>query len=134
MATLRQIKHELWNEKGRSAWRKGVIEYAWELIDNIEQSSNYLGLREDDEIVITDTDMLNGAIDWKSYSWGGSSLIYDIDIAQALCTPSELKKTDNGRRRLNKDEEWLDVQARALFQAAALIHSIQYRLNKGAQA
>lgn len=134
MATLRQIKHELWNEKGRSAWRRGVIEYAWELIDNVEQSVNYLGLRENDNIVITDRDMLNGANSWHDYSWGGSSLIYDTDIAQVLCTPSELKKTDNGRRRPNKSDEWLDVQARALTQAAHLIKSIQYKLNKGVQA
>ena len=61
--------------------------------------------------------LLNGASDWAQYSWGGSSLIYDGDIAARLCCPSELKKTRNGERRPNAREEWLDVQARALFQA-----------------
>ena len=62
--------------------------------------------------------LLNGAADWSQYSWGGCSLIYDSDIAERLCSPSELKKTRNGERRPNSREEWLDTQARALFQAA----------------
>lgn len=60
----------------------------------------------------------NGASDWDQYSWGGSSLIYNSDIAERLCCPSELKKTRNGERRPNSREEWLDTQARALRQAA----------------
>ena len=61
---------------------------------------------------------LDGAADWSQYSWGSCSLIYDSDIAERLCCPSELKKTRNGERRPNSREEWLDVQARALRQAA----------------
>lgn len=49
---------------------------------------------------------------------GGCSLIYDSDIAERLCCPSELRKTHNGERRPNSKEEWLDTQARALTQAA----------------
>ena len=52
------------------------------------------------------------------YSWGGCSLCYDVDIAARLCTPSELRKTRNGERRPNGREEWLDVQTRAIHQAA----------------
>lgn len=137
MAKLAEIKAALEQEKGRSAWRKGVINYAWELFDNIEQHENWLGLNTDIEYKAAALDgiMLNGAQDWKQYSWGGCSLIYDADIAQELCTPSELKKTDNGRRRPNSREEWLDVQARALFQAAHLIKSIAWAIDrKGVQA
>lgn len=65
--------------------------------------------------------LLNGAGDWSQYSWGGCALIYDQEIAKALCNPTELKKTRNGERRPNSREEWLDVQARALGQAARLI-------------
>ena len=131
MATLREIKNELEKEYGRSAWRRGVIAYAWELFDNIEQRENWLGLNSDTNYKATalDSIMLNGAADWKEYSWGGCSLIYDTDIAKQLCTPSELKKTDNGRKKPNNQEQWLDVQARALFQAAHLIKGITYRLD-----
>ena len=138
MITMTGIKHELETmKKGRSAWARGVYNYAWELIDNIEQNHNYLGMKEHDQISINELEkyMLNGASNWNEYSWGGCSLIYDADIAQALCTPSELKKTDNGRRRPNNHEQWLDVQARALLQASHLIKSIAWRLDKkGVQA
>lgn len=137
MATMAQIKNELQKEIGRSAWRRGVLSYAWELIDNVEQHYNYIGLREHDVISIRELKdyTLNGADNWDDYSWGGCSFIYDTDIAKMLCNPTELKKTDNGRRRPNKDEQWLDVQARALKQAAHLIASIAYRIDaKGVQA
>lgn len=70
--------------------------------------------------------LLNGASDWSAYSWGGCSLIYNGDIAARLCAarlccPSELKKTREGERRPNSREEWLDVQARALSQAARVV-------------
>lgn len=131
MATLKQIRNELEKEQGRSAWRRGVIAYAWELFDNIEQYENWLGLNDENNYKATALDavMLNGAKDWKEYSWGGCSLIYDKDIAKQLCTPTELKKTDNGRKQPNKSEQWLDVQARALFQAAHLIKDIAYRID-----
>lgn len=52
-----------------------------------------------------------------SYCYGGLALIYDEDIAKALCTPSELKRTNSGRNDPNPRETWMDVQARAYFQA-----------------
>lgn len=48
-------------------------------------------------------------------------MIYNADIAERLCCPSELKKTRNGERRPNNREEWLDTQARALYQAASRV-------------
>jgi hypothetical protein len=67
---------------------------------------------------------LNGAEDWSQASWGGCYECYDGDIAKRLCTPSELKKTRNGERRPNASEEWLDVQARALYQAFRRIYQL----------
>ncbi|HZK45919.1 MAG TPA: hypothetical protein VFD34_06795, partial [Clostridia bacterium] len=65
--------------------------------------------------------LLNGADNWNQYSYGGSALIYDGDIAERLCSPSEYKRSREGERRPNSREEWLDVQARALNQAANMI-------------
>ena len=48
------------------------------------------------------------------------SLIWNGDIAKRLCTKSELAKLktrDGDYRKPNAREDWLDVQARALFQA-----------------
>ncbi len=109
--------NEIINCKDRSAWNKGVTKYAIDLIDyainNIEYFTGDIAKRADVEEFL-----LNGACNWSQYSWGGCALIYDSDIAKMLCTPSELKKTRNGERRPNSQEEWLDTQARALYQAA----------------
>ena len=58
--------------------------------------------------------------------YGACSLIYDEDIAKRLCTPSELKRTNNGDRNPSSRETWLDMQARALSVAFRRICSIIY--------
>lgn len=102
--------------KERSAWGRGVQAYAADLVDNLQERAEYEDRTPAPEEVREW--LLNGARSWSEYSWGGSALIYDGDIAARLCTPSELKRTRNGERRPNSREEWLDVQARALHQAA----------------
>lgn len=113
---------ELNTRKDRSAWNKGVTEYATELAESLDnwdkQPESVAELREM---------MLNGAGDWKAYSWGGLSLIYNQDIAERLCSPSELKRVTNKsglRDYPNSREHWLDVQARALYQAANRVAEI----------
>ena len=98
----------------RSAWNRGVMRYALELVNSVEIGEE-----------ITEKKMLNGAENWHQYSEGGYALIYDVDICHRLCTPSEIKKTKDGERRPNKQETWLDTQARALYQAARLIMKIK---------
>ena len=94
----------------RSAWRRGVYDYALMLLYNCCDVEDFhaTDLKEV---------LLNGARDWNQYSYGGCACIYDSDIAERLCTPSELKRRDYGRLKPNSREEWLDVQARALYQA-----------------
>lgn len=111
-----EIRAELEARKDRSAWDRGVTAYALELVDELEGLAAYEGRNPENGKECREW-MLNGARDWSQYSWGGSSLIYDSDIAERLCTPSELEKTRHGERRPNSREEWLDTQARALYQA-----------------
>ena len=92
----------------RSAWSKAVKEYALELVESLE--GNYSQVK-----------LLNGAENWKAYSYGGSSLIYNADIAERLCSPSELKRCKCGDLQPNRNESWLDCQARALRQASNLV-------------
>lgn len=112
MKTIAEITAIIESTNPRSAWSRGVKEYALELLEDFPADSVYGSPMELNKI------LLNGARNWSDYSWGGSSLIYDCDIASRLCTPAELKKTHNGERRPNKDEQWLDTQARALNQAS----------------
>jgi len=120
MATIKEIKKQLEKETSRSKWGKGVIEYAEELIDNLY----WLEDKEELQEGTLEKTLLNGASSWSEYSWGGCSLIYDADICERLATPSEQKRTDNGRLNPNSNEQWLDTQARALYQAYSLIERI----------
>ena len=115
--TMNAIVEAIEARNERSAWARGVKEYALELVENLES------LEDDDleSFAMVEKALLNGASNWSEYSWGGCSLIYNSDIAERLCTPSELKRTRNGQRRPNSNEEWLDTQARALFQASEVV-------------
>ena len=116
MKNYKEIKKNLEARKDRSAWNKGVTVYALEMLDEVAEQIDYTK-KEPETRAELKALALNGAADWSQYSWGGSSMIYDCDIAERLCTPSELKKTKGGERKPNSQEEWLDVQARALYQA-----------------
>jgi len=116
---LERVRTALENRNDRSAWNKGVTVYALELLENLEELAEGGYVQEDSlkDYRALKTAALNGAKDWEQASWGGCYLIYNSDIAERLCNPSELKKTRGGERRPNSREEWLDVQARALYQA-----------------
>ena len=96
------------NQKQVSAWDKGVNLYALELVEFLQ----------DEDLWANNHNMLNGAEDWGHFSYGGSSLIYNGDIAERLCPPSVFKAKKEGDLPPNSSEEWLDVQARALLQAS----------------
>lgn len=101
----------------RSAWRRGVKQYAMDLIENLPDfqdltPENCRGI------------LLNGAVSWKEWAYGGCGLVYDTDIAERLCTPSELRKKRGGELEPSSHESWLDVEARAVGQAASAIKVI----------
>lgn len=112
----------------RGAWEKGVKEYAIELVESL-QYAPYQDIAPEGTTLLKQV-LLNGARDWSHYSYGGNSLIYDCDIAERLCSPSELKKKKGGDLPPNSREDWLDVQARALHQACNKIIRIYCRLSK----
>lgn len=117
MKSYSDILAALEARKDRSAWDKGVTVYAVDLLDEYQERAKFEGREAADRKEFKEW-LLNGASTWSEYSWGGSARIYNGDIAKLLCSPSELKRTRNGERRPNSQEEWLDTQARALAQAA----------------
>ena len=100
---------------GRSAWSKAVHVYAVEMIESLDASAD-LG----NETLLKKA-LLNGAADWHQYSEGGCALIYHADIAERICSPSELTRCNGGERQPNGWETWIECQARALCQAEALV-------------
>lgn len=103
----------------RSAWRRAVVSDAMDLVDSLDCSEIPNNWEELEKL------LLNGAADWFAYSYGGCAFVYNEDIARHYCTPSELRRVTHAdgtiSERANAGENWLDVQARALRQAAFLI-------------
>lgn len=106
--------------RARSAWGRAVIVYAQELLEDLESNPSLID-EFNEGMPVREKDLLNGAINWEAYSEGGCSLIYNEEIAERLCTPSEFEKTNFGKRHPNKQEDWIECQARALKQASDLI-------------
>lgn len=97
---------------GKSAWARGVGEYAREITDNYN-------------IVLTGNETpeelkkkcLNGATSWWQYSNGACALAYDEDIKDRLCTESEKKSGKRPAavvRECGRGMTWIDVEAFAL--------------------
>lgn len=114
------------HKAGRSAWARGVKAYAVELVESLEDSADL-----SNEVMLKKA-LLNGADNWRQYSEGGCALVYDADIAERLCSPSELKKTKGGERQPNSTETWLELQARALWQAHKVVEKDWRALKGGA--
>lgn len=124
-ATLREMSAWIHDHtRERSAWDRGVNEYAdWmitHMMENLDQLND--DAYENSGSYAIDVCILDGAQSWTEASYGGCFLIYDHSIARMLCTPSELRRCKEGSRYPNKHETWLDVQARALFQASMRVH------------
>lgn len=112
---ITNIKSIIEADRPRSAWGRGVKAYAIELLTNAAEWVDDLTPDTAHDV------LLNGAISWQQYSYGGCTLIYDGNICKRLCSPSEQHRTKYGQRNPNGRESWLDCQARALYQAEMLI-------------
>lgn len=117
------IRAELNARHDRSAWDKAVTLYALDLLDDVQECADNM-----ERLPLDGAELerwaLNGASCWEQYSNGGCSICYDADIAARVCTPSELKRKHGGMYEPNSRETWLDVQARALYQACNRIRTI----------
>lgn len=87
----------------RSAWRRGVRQYAMDLIEDLP---DFQDLNPENCRGV----LLNGAGSWKEWAYGGCGLVYDCYIAERLCTPSELRKKRGGELEPSSHESWLDVE------------------------
>ena len=123
MKNFKELKKRVESHRAASAWNRGVKAYALDLLDRLEGAIQGARFSDADILLpnLLGKELLNGAADWLEYSEGGCALVYDGDIAKRLCTPSELKQKKGGRLQPNSRETWIELQARALYQAARLI-------------
>lgn len=120
---VNEIRARLEAVKTRSCWDRGVKGFALNLLRSYIDICEYCDNNGRPIPELNEETLLNGADDWNAYCYGGGALIYDGDIAKNLCTPSELKRTDNGNKAPNDREGWQDMQARAYFQAYRMLMS-----------
>ena len=122
-AVVMAVEKKVSETKTRSAWDRGVKAYAEELVEELREAveGGYVDTDDLSNRRMFEKAMLNGASDWWEFSEGGCSLIYNQDIAERLCTKSELIRTEFGRRNPNSRENWITVQGRALYQAAQMV-------------
>lgn len=124
--TLKDVMEKLSPEPGLSAWDYGVRRYACDLIQTWADCNNgciwdeISKIRGDSILRLTEKDLLLGAEDWKQYS-DSCSLIYNEDICRRLYDKAVRKGTGNENFPPDDRENWLDLQAKALQEAAGLI-------------
>lgn len=112
---IAEISAEIEKINMKSAWDKGVKAWALSALEKMTPDDEFSTAEN------LESAMLNGARDWRHFCEGGNAIIYNTDIAEQFCTPSELRKTDGGRKDPNARESWMDVQCRAAVQAWSLI-------------
>lgn len=118
---VNEIRARLEAIKTRSCWDRGVKGFALNLLRSYIDICEYCDNNGRPVPELNEATLLNGAADWRAYCYGGGALIYNTDIAKALCTPSMLKKKDGGRLDPSHREIWMDVQARAYSQAYIML-------------
>ena len=67
MKLIKELRKAIENEPARSAWARGVKEYALELLEDMDEDTEFYGSPADKK------DLLNGADSWYQYSWDGCS-------------------------------------------------------------
>ena len=118
---IQKVVIEVNNTKTRSAWSKGIKAYALDILANFEEWRKWNEENGESVPELDECTALNGASDWSAWSYGGCGLVYDVYIAERLCTPSELRKLYGGARVPLGAATWCDIEARAAWQAWRMI-------------
>lgn len=116
-------------KNGRSKWANGVQYLALSIIGNYADDEPGAAVDLQD----LEATLLNGATNWEAYCYGGLLLISNLEIAERLCSPSELRRCtakDGFLKDPNRREIWMDVQVRAAQQAWWLIRNCAAAINE----
>lgn len=99
-------------EQKRGQWNKTIAYYADFLLDSYIDICKWRADQNEAIPALSLDVVLDGALGWHQYSYGGCALVYDGDIAKTVFTPAQFTKWEQGRKVT--DEPMLDIQARAL--------------------
>lgn len=109
------------SHRPRSAWDKGVKQWALDLLDGMDDKAEFSSLTS---LLL---EALSGSLDWKEYCYDDKGIISDYSIVEAFCTPTEKQRYISrlgALRAPNADETWMDVQVKAATQAWDLIERV----------
>ena len=84
---INEIKQKILALRPRSAWSRAVQSDALDLLAEVDGTTLPC-----DDWAAAEKVLLNGASDWRAYSYGGCALVYNGDIARHYCTPSDLRR------------------------------------------
>ena len=103
----------------KNAQERGICHYASDLLE--EQAD-----RTCTDHYPVEKDLLNGAANWYSYTWGGCGLTNDEDICRMFFSPSQQKVKKYGNLPPHKGGNWLDFEAQMAMKAKNLALSELY--------
>lgn len=118
---IRDIYATIQHSPARTAWEKGVRACADDLFSDYIKKA--LGILDIEVRIgkITEADLLRGVPNWNRYSRGGMALVSNMDICRRFCTKAVFKKRMGGLVQPPTGGDWLDLQAKALAEAAQLV-------------
>ena len=125
MITKQTVLNELTRHESHSAWMHGVVAYAVNMLNSISDHDFaylvYYAQQEGEDGIEKARAILHTPYDnWRNYS-RLNGWLSDEAIATLLCTPEELKRFDGGKLPPNGRSTWIDIQTRAMYNAACLI-------------
>lgn len=116
-------------ERSYTNWTRAVCQYAMEMLESFEENNGF------DVEKLNEKSLLRGARDWQQYSNCGFSLVGNSEIAERLCSPTQLYIYERGMKApvgmktlqgtAHSDSSWIDVQAVALKQAAEMVLEVR---------
>lgn len=127
---LKSISDLLAGKSYKPGWRKGVRDYAIDLISDLleRRPGAKINVNEPGWRKALEKSLMNGCDSWEQYS-DGSTLCYNYDICERLCTDKQKKRFDYGNKWPRSNFDWIDLQESALRQAFQLIIKTAIKLS-----
>ena len=98
-------------------YKRAILDYCYLLLTGFDGEENFNRGNLEKKLLI-------GAENWHEYSYTGLAHCLNSKIAEVLCTPSELKKYDYGKKCPKKFGDWWAAQEYYLIIAYTTILKI----------
>ena len=104
-------------KKRMPKYKRAILDYCYLLLTGFEDEENFNGGNLEKKLLMY-------ANDWHEYSYTGLAHCLSSKIAEVLCTPSELKRYDYGKKCPKRFGDWFAAQEYYLIIAYTTILKI----------